>query len=139
MANQQESARPELAYRRFWLVCGWVLVLFVIYLSLTPEPVQLTVEQGDKFGHVFAYATLMSWFANVYEKRTQRLRCALGFIALAVALEFAQRWTGYRSFELADMAAGTAGVLAGWFLASPRIPNYLRWIESLVQRARQSV
>jgi VanZ family protein len=130
-----KSARRELAFRGWWLVCGWALVLFIVYLSLTPEPVQLTIEQGDKYGHVFAYATVMSWFANVYEKRAQRLQCALGFVALAVALEFAQRWTGYRSFELADMAAGTVGVCAGWALSWPRIPNYLRWAESFVRHS----
>ena len=134
MADRTPSPDPQLAFRGLWMACGWGLVLFVIYLSLTPEPVQLPVEQGDKFGHVFAYATLMSWFANLYEKRAQRLQYALGFVALAVALEFVQRWTGYRSFELADMAAGATGVVAGWVLAFPRIPNYLRWAESLVRR-----
>lgn len=126
-----QTLRPQLAFRGFWVVCGWALIVFVIYLSLTPDPVQLTVEQGDKYGHAFAYAALMSWFANIYEKRVQRLQCALGFVALAVALEFAQRATGYRSFEVADMAAGAAGVLAGWFFASP----HLRWAERLVKRA----
>ena len=92
--------------RPLWLVLGWLLVLFVIYVSVMPEPVQLPVAEGDKFGHVLAYAALMSWFANLYELRARRMQFAIGFIALGIALEFVQQSTGYRSFEIADMAAG---------------------------------
>lgn len=106
-----------------------MLVVLIIYLSLTPEPVQLNVEQGDKFGHVFAYAALMAWFANVYEGVAQRVQFALGFVALGVGLEFAQRSTGYRSFEIADMAADAVGVAAGWLIAPPRGPHLLRSLE----------
>jgi len=120
--------------RRFWLLLGWLLVLLIIYLSLTPHPVQVPVEQGDKLGHVVAYATLMSWFANLYEGSVRRRQFAIGFIALGIALEFVQGWTGYRTFEVADMAADTIGVAAGWIVAPPRIPNYLRGMELLFWR-----
>jgi glycopeptide antibiotics resistance protein len=36
---------------------------------------------------------------------------------MGVALEFAQGATGYRSFEVLDMAANAAGVALGWGLA----------------------
>jgi len=85
--------------------------------------------RGDKVEHVLAYATLMSWFANVYEVSVERMKFAIGFIALGVSLEFLQRWTGYRSFEVADMAADAIGMAAGWVLAPPRLPNYLHWLE----------
>lgn len=124
---------PELALRvrRYWLFFGWMLVLIVIYLSLTPNPIRLPVEQGDKFEHILAYAVLMSWFANLYEVSAQRTMFVIGFIALGVSLEFMQRWTGYRSFEVADMVANAAGVATGWVFAPPRIPNYLHGIEKL--------
>lgn len=124
-----------LAFHRWWLALGWALVFLIVYLSLTPEPVQLNVEQGDKFGHVFAYAALMAWFASVYEAPARRLQFALGFVALGVGLEFAQRWTGYRSFEVADMVADAVGVVAGWVVAPPRMPNILRWLERAWRRA----
>jgi VanZ family protein len=117
--------------RRLWLVLGWSLVLFVIYLSLTPEPVQVSVDHGDKYGHIFAYAMLMSWFANLYALSGRRMQFAAGFVALGIALEFVQGWTGYRSFEVADMAADAAGVGIGWLLAPPRLPNYLQGVERL--------
>ena len=111
-----------------------MLVLLVIYLSLTPDPVQLKVPHGDKLGHVLAYAALMSWFANLYEVSVRRMQFAIGLIALGISLEFVQRWTGYRSFEVADMIASAAGVAVGWVYASPRIPNYLHWMGKLFQR-----
>ena len=93
---------------------------------------EIPVEQGDKLGHMAAYLALMSWFANIYEDTGERLACALGCIALGVGLEFAQRLTATRTFDVADMLAGAAGVLAAWLLAPPRLPNYLRFAERLV-------
>jgi VanZ family protein len=123
-----------LVFRRYWQAAGWALVLLIVYLSLTPHPVQVPVEQGDKFEHVFAYGALMSWFANLYEQPARRVRYAAGFIALGIGLEFVQRLTGYRSFEVADMAADAVGVAAGWLCAPPRMPNYLRWVEKFFRR-----
>jgi VanZ family protein len=134
MAPRNQLPEAALRVRRFWLLLGWMLVLMVIYLSLTPYPVQLPVEQGDKVGHVLAYAALMSWFANLYEVPARRMQFAIGFIALGISLEFVQRWTGYRTFEVADMAASATGVAVGWVIAPPRIPNYLHGVERLFQR-----
>jgi VanZ family protein len=127
-----------LRFRYVWLLMGWLLVLFIVYESLTPHPVEIQIEQGDKIGHATAYLALMSWFANIYEDTSERVACVLGCIALAVGLEFAQRLTATRTYEVADMAAGAAGVLAGWLLAPPRLPNYLRLAERLVGRASRS-
>jgi VanZ family protein len=107
-----------------------MLVLLVIYLSLTPDPVALPIRGGDKFEHAFAYFVLMSWFANLYAGMSVRASFAAGFIALGVLLEFVQLWTGYRSFEVSDMTAGALGVAAGWVGAPPRLPNYLFLAES---------
>ncbi len=108
-----------------------MLVLLLVWLSLAPGPALPSATQGDKFMHLFAYAALMSWFANLYPASGQRIRIAAGLIALGIALEFAQRWSGYRTFDIADMAANTAGVAAGWRAAAPRLPNYLRGIEKI--------
>lgn len=115
------SELPGLRARQLWLLLGWTLVLLVIYLLLTPAPVELPMEQGDKIAHVLAYATLMSWSANVYEASAQRMKFAVGFITLGVSLEFLQRWTGYRSFELADMIA-----LRQRALPTPSLPHRSR-------------
>ena len=110
--------------RRAGLALGWGWVAAVVYLSLTPSPPTMGVEGGDKLGHFFAYAVLASWFCRFYFGMA-RLAYLLGFVALGVALEFGQRASGYRSFELADMAANTLGVAAGWG-AALLVPLLLR-------------
>lgn len=119
--------------RHSWLVLGWLLVFLVIFLSLTPAPLRTDMDHADKLSHVLAYAVLMLWFAQPYETARQRILLAIGFVGMGVALEFLQRWTGYRSFEVADMAASTAGVAAGWMFAPPRLPNGLRATEKIFQ------
>lgn len=111
--------------RRAGLALGWAWVAAVVYLSLTPSLPTVSVEGGDKLGHFSAYALLAYWFCQFYFRRA-RLAYLLAFVAMGVVLEFAQRATGYRNFELADMAANTAGVAAGWgaaLLAPLRLPK----------------
>ena len=60
----------------------------------------------------------MLWFCWLYRDWKTRIAYGAGCIALGVALEFVQRATGYRSFELADMAADALGVLIGWGISA---------------------
>jgi VanZ family protein len=122
--------RQLLDYRTAWHVAGWSLIATVIYLSLTPDPVTTPIDNGDKYEHVAAYAVLMFWFAHLHREGVARLGLACAFLLMAVALEFVQRTTGYRTFEIADMASGAVGVCAGWILAPPRSPNMLGILES---------
>jgi VanZ family protein len=131
MATRNLFLAVDLKARRLWLVIGWTLVLLIIYLSLTPAPIELPLEKGDKLSHALAYLAVMSWFANLYVTLAQRTGFALGFILLGITLEFIQRWTGYRSFEVTDMAASATGVILGWVLAPPRLPNYLQFVEKV--------
>ena len=116
--------------RRLWKVIGALLIGFVIYASLTPDPIAVPVERGDKYGHVIAYATLMLWFAQLHSDSRERIGWAVAFTAMGVGLEFLQHLTGYRTFEVSDMVAGALGVLAGWIAAPPRSPNVLGYIEA---------
>jgi len=59
----------------------------------------------------------MFWFCVSYRPLRVRAFYAAGFIAMGIALEFVQGWLGYRSFEVADMVANTAGVGLGWSVA----------------------
>ena len=104
----RSSGVADLRGRVLWLALGWAMVAAVVWGSLTPAPPQ---AGNDKIGHFAAYGVLMFWFAQLY---LSRLACAAGFIALGIALEFAQGWLGYRSFELYDMVADALGVLLGW-------------------------
>jgi VanZ family protein len=97
---------------------GWLYAALIVWLSLTPSPPDPGFDYGDKVGHLAAYAILMAWFAYLYRRTPVRLAYALLWIALGIGLEFAQGASGYRHFELADMAANSLGVLLGWGLSA---------------------
>jgi VanZ family protein len=109
--------------RAVYLAVGWGFIAAIIWASVTHNPPQISVEHGDKVGHVLAYAGVMFWFGQLYLRTRTRLAYAGGFIAMGIALEFVQRALGYRSFEVLDMVADAVGVLGGWAiaLATPRL------------------
>ena len=103
--------------RALGIALGWVIVVTIIWLSVTPTPIDIGVKAGDKLGHLAAYGWVMFWFAQIYQSRRTRLTYAAGFIAMGVALEFVQLGLGYRTFEVLDMVADAFGVMGGWALA----------------------
>jgi VanZ family protein len=111
--------------KRAWTVIGWIGVAVVVYYSLKPHPPELAVAQGDKIQHFAAYGSMMLWWVQLAATRVARLRTAAWLVALGVGLEFAQSFTGYREASWLDASANTAGVLAGWALAPPRLPDFL--------------
>ena len=121
---------PPLRLRRVWQAIGLALIALVIYLSLTPDPIVLPGERGDKYGHVIAYGTLMFWFAQLHMRIAVRVIWALIFIAMGIGLEFEQGLTDYRTFEVQDMVADAMGVLVGWIAAPPRSPHLIRFVEA---------
>jgi hypothetical protein len=62
----------------------------------------------------------------------------MGLIALGIAIEFAQRATATRMFEVSDMVAGALGVALGWLLAAPRTPNVLRLLQRRLAPAAEN-
>jgi VanZ family protein len=127
--------KDRLRFHTLWLSIGWALVLFVVYLSLSPHPISVPVEQGDKIGHLAAYAALMLWFSQLYPHMQRRLMLAAALVALGVALEFAQLLTDTRTFEIADMLADGVGVAIGWLAAPPRTINFLSRAEAILSGA----
>ena len=125
-------ARYTLKRRLLWLAIAWSLVGTVTYLSLAPLAVPLPAEGGDKYAHIATYAVLMFWFAQIYNGVRPRIAIAVGLAALGVGLEYLQGYTGYRTFEYADMVANAAGVVVGWLIAPPRTPNFLVRVDRLV-------
>src|SRR4051812_15130663 len=100
------------------IALGWGWAIAIVWLSLTPHPVELNIEQGDKLQHFAAYGLLMFWFGVIYTGTPARLAYAAGFCAMGVALEYAQRMTGYRTFEVNDMIANAVGVSLGFLAAN---------------------
>jgi VanZ family protein len=126
----------RLRWRPLWLALGWGLAAAIVWLSLTPSPPRLDFESGDKLGHFAAYAALMFWFCQIHPGGRARLAHALGFVAMGVAIEFAQRATGYRDYEALDMLADAAGVAVGWTLARLAGARLIERIEALLAAGR---
>ena len=80
---------------------------------------------SDKWQHGFAYAVLMSWFAQLSPRH---LKLSLLLVAMGIAVEFVQGWGGMRHFDVLDMVANTIGVVFGWVLIRVGV-NYLSWFE----------
>ena len=119
---------------RIWLAVGWLGVFAVTYLSLVADPLDIGIERADKVQHLAAYGALMLWFAQLAVARARRMRIAIALTGLGVALELAQLATADRVFSVADMAANAAGVAIGWWLAPPRLPNFLAIAERRLGR-----
>jgi hypothetical protein len=121
---------PGETVRKAWLAVGWFGVGLVIYLSLTPTPPEVDLgAYTDKWEHMTVYALLMWWFCQLQPSVSARTAIGLGLVGLGISLEFAQRMTGIRMFEISDMVAGALGVALGWLLAAPRTPNLLYWCQ----------
>lgn len=122
--------RP-LRLRPVWLSIGWLLVLFVVYMSLAPRIPSADITYFDKIGHFLAYFALMSWFGFVYLRGTH-LWIGLSLVVFGIALECVQYWTGYRVFSPFDIVANVLGVTAGWLLAATRFAQLLAAMENLL-------
>ena len=118
--------------RRIWLLLGWGMVFSVFVLSLIPLNIDL--GNSDKIAHFTAYGSMTFWFALLFRGRLRQLAIAIAFAAMGVGIEFLQRMTGYRTFDVADMVANGIGAALGWGLAQTPLGNALDWAERLLGR-----
>ncbi len=128
------KACPELKLRFLWLAIGYALVILVVFLSLTSNPVDtgLNFPYEDKVYHAFAYFTLMFWFSQIYHDKFQRNMIAVVFILMGFTLEYLQSFDPKRFAELGDMVANTTGVALGFFMALSNAKNILLKIEKVL-------
>lgn len=124
----------ELRYRRLWHALGLALVALVVFLSLTPDPLDIGRFEEINIGHVVAYGVLMLWFAQLFRSGRGRFGVGVALVLMGVALEYAQSMTGYRSFAYADMRDNAIGVGAGLVLGITRLGAALQvvdaWLDS---------
>jgi len=120
------SLAPNLLVN-IWRTIGCLGFVLLFYLSLTPQPPEIPIEQGDKLGHALAYAVLMFWWAQLMRRPTERAVLAAVLLAVGIGIEFLQRWTGWRTFDYYDMLAHAVGIAGGWLLAWPRTPDLIAW------------
>jgi len=135
LPDMTQNNHKPLSWFRLWFSMGLGLAGGVIYLSLTPNPVQTPgIAFGDKIGHFVAYFSLVFWFSQLYFNRHHGWLLLI-FILMGTLLEFAQAQTGYRTFQYADMLANNSGALCGWLLARTRCDQLLLYIDSRLSRS----
>ena len=122
---------PDLKLRFLWLAIGYALVVLVVFLSLTSDPVDMGMSfpYEDKVYHALAYFVLMAWFAQIYHDQFQRIMIAVIFIFMGVMLEYFQSFDPNRMAEFGDMLANSAGVALGFIVALTGAKNILVKIE----------
>jgi VanZ family protein len=125
----------RLAFRPAWMAAGWAFVALVVFLSLTPDPLPAAELGRFDIGHAAAYAWLGYWFAQLHAAPRLRLLVAAALGGLGIGLEFAQGWTGYRTFSYGDMRDDAIGALAGVALASTRLGGFLQTLDARIARA----
>ena len=56
----------------------------------------------------------MVLFCAAHVSTRTRAIYAAGFILMGIGIEYLQRMTGYRTFDVFDMLANAVGVVLGW-------------------------
>ena len=87
-------------------------MVVVAWQSLVPGDDVLLRTTFDKAGHAAVYAVLGA-LAVLAMRRPRFAAAWLAIVAFGLVLEIAQRLTGYRSFELADLLADAVGAAVG--------------------------
>ena len=114
-----EAMNPELRYRKLWLSIGYLLIVVVVFLSLTSNPVQVdtNLPYQDKLFHALAYFSLTFWFMQIYHIRHHVFQWVIFFLCLGLLLEYLQGFDSNRYSEVGDMIANTLGVVVAASLA----------------------
>lgn len=104
-------------------VLWFIALLLVIVGSLLPGN-SLPIRElnyyhvNDKVLHFGAYAVL-AFLPALHERRPVLASLVVLVVLIGVLLEFSQRWSPGRTFEVADMLADACGSLCGLVLGLP--------------------
>jgi VanZ family protein len=121
----------DLRFPWIWWSLGWLLVAGVAVGSLMPARYIGNIAPSDKLLHVGSYFVLMLWFSGLY-RRNRHIVIALLLLALGLALDFAQRASPGRAFDLRDVAANAGGILVGLLLSRLVFEGWCQRVERLL-------
>ena len=114
----------------WWRALGFAGLLAVAVVSLIPVPAG--IHGSDKLLHFVTYALLGLGFTSLCCTARQAVSTAVWVVLFGILIEFLQGFTGYRSFELADMLANSAGVTLAFLLWFTPVPVLLRQLERVI-------
>jgi VanZ family protein len=117
-----------LRFPKLWSALGWLLIAAVVVGSLIPGQALQRLGVSDKIMHAGAYFVLMVWFAGFYRPGLYPLLAAV-LLALGMALDLLQMLTSTRSFDWADVAMNSAGVVVGWVLSLLLLGGWCQYVE----------
>jgi VanZ family protein len=126
--KQSLNFGPLLEFIPVLLKAGWgASLVFVTMTSLSPgAELPARFWNADKFFHFLGYSWLAFLPLLAFARSQTATRAALSMIALGCALELCQAFIPGRSFSIGDLAANTAGVLAGLWLGQRLRPARMR-------------
>jgi len=110
---------------RLWRMAGWLGVALTLVVSLMPPALPDSSAHTDKLVHLFGYALLMFWWAQLVTR--QRWKLAIAVVLFGIAIELLQGLTPDRLPDPLDALANSGGVLLGWLAAHllPNLPQHL--------------
>jgi VanZ family protein len=134
-APRAETQMASFYYPRLWHTLGWLLVVLVVFFSLTPKaPLVLDAPGSDKVHHFLAYLVMMLWFSQLHREPRRQFWIGVGLVALGAGLELVQGLLVYRSADVLDGLANGCGVFAGRFLVETRLGSSLAFLDGQLLR-----
>ena len=104
------------------LLCA--ATLFIVYEATIKKPVQVPVDNGDKFLHALAFFSLAFLMDFAFPARGYWLSKVLPLMAFGIFIEVVQSFLPWRSADVTDFLADCVGI-AAYTLVMPflrRIP-----------------
>ena len=124
------GAWRELRFLRAYQGIGLGIVAAILYLSLTFHPPQgPDIPNADKWEHLLAYGSLMTWWGQLALSRECRARFVVAFVLMGGAVELLQGLGGVRHAEWGDFFANSLGVALGFWLTLGRAGRVLQTLE----------
>jgi VanZ family protein len=138
MSSKTKASEPLPRFRTAWLALGWLMAGAICVGSLSPGLPSAAGAVSDKVLHFTAYAGLAFVFTGALG-RQRWLLLGVALFLFGATIELAQEYlTVSRAGEWGDVAANTAGILAG-LLAAALVPgNWCRQVEVVVGGAEAS-
>ena len=127
----------------FWRVLSVLLLLGVLAGTLSPAfwfDSRVTAlswfENIDKWLHGLTFMFLSIWFAGL-SARQGYWRIAVGLMLFGFIVEGCQLLVSYRTADWHDIAANTAGIIAGLTAATAGLGGWAVWAENRYSRLKQ--
>ena len=130
--------RRRLRWGNFWWACDWLLVVGVVWGSLTPgaELPRAVNFFNDKALHASGYFLLTFWFAGSLERAAWPI-IAVVFAALGGFIEILQYWMGFgRDADLYDFYADLFGIGVALLLLYCGLGGWMEWVERRMESIR---